>query len=173
MNYGVQIVGCCVFLAAGGSNVPLLVLGVVLFGVGIGNATSMPPLIAQTEFAKTEVVRVVALMTGVAQASYRLRASGVRHDPGRHRTGRQCDSASPVPHRRLVSGRGRAGVLGWTQLISQPRRTRRHLSNDPRQVSDFIWLFAAFCDYKPASGPERIRADAPAITSSNDGRKPA
>jgi MFS family permease len=70
MNYGVQIIGCCVFLAADGSNIPLLVLGVVLFGVGIGNATSMPPLIAQTEFAKTEVVRVVALMTAVAQASY-------------------------------------------------------------------------------------------------------
>jgi MFS family permease len=70
MNYGVQIVGCCVLLAAGGSNIPLLVLGVVLFGLGIGNATSMPPLIAQTEFAKTEVVRVVALMTAVSQASY-------------------------------------------------------------------------------------------------------
>jgi len=70
MNYGVQIVGCCVFLAAGGNNIPLLVLGVVLFGVGIGNATSIPPLIAQTEFAKAEVVRVVALMTGVAQASF-------------------------------------------------------------------------------------------------------
>jgi hypothetical protein len=62
--------GCCLFLASGGSNIPLLVLGVVLFGVGIGNATSMPPLIAQTEFAKAEVVRVVALMTAVAQASF-------------------------------------------------------------------------------------------------------
>jgi hypothetical protein len=70
MNYGVQIIGCCVFLAASGSNVPLLTLGVVLFGLGIGNATSIPPLIAQTEFAKAEVVRVVALVTAVAQASY-------------------------------------------------------------------------------------------------------
>jgi hypothetical protein len=70
MNYGVQIIGCCMFLAAGGSNIPLLLLGVLLFGIGIGNATSMPPLIAQTEFAKAEVVRVVALVTAVAQASY-------------------------------------------------------------------------------------------------------
>ncbi len=70
MNYGVQVVGCCVFLAAGGTNIPLLVSAVVLFGVGIGNATSIPPLIAQTEFAKAEVVRVVALVTAVAQASY-------------------------------------------------------------------------------------------------------
>ncbi len=70
VNYSVQVLGCCAFLAAGGSNVPLLLLGVLLFGVGIGNATSMPPLIAQTEFPKAEVVRVVALMTAVAQASY-------------------------------------------------------------------------------------------------------
>lgn len=70
VNYGVQIVGCCIFLVAGGSNVPLLIIGVILFGLGIGNATSMPPLIAQTEFAKTEVVRVVALVTAIAQASY-------------------------------------------------------------------------------------------------------
>lgn len=70
MNHGVQIVGCCMFVAAGGNNIPLLLLGVVLFGVGIGNATSMPPLIAQTEFAKAEVVRIVALVTAVAQASY-------------------------------------------------------------------------------------------------------
>jgi MFS family permease len=70
MNYGVQVLGCCAFLAAGGTNIPLLVLGLLLFGVGIGNATSMPPLIAQTEFAKADVVRVVALVTGVAQASY-------------------------------------------------------------------------------------------------------
>jgi hypothetical protein len=70
MNYGVQIIGCGAFVAAGGSNIPMLLLGVLLFGIGIGNATSMPPLIAQTEFAKTEVVRVVALMTAVSQASY-------------------------------------------------------------------------------------------------------
>jgi hypothetical protein len=70
LNYGVQIIGCGAFLAAGGSNVPLLLLGVLLFGVGIGNATSMPPLIAQTEFAKAEVVRVVALVVAVAQASF-------------------------------------------------------------------------------------------------------
>jgi MFS family permease len=70
MNYGVQILGCCAFLVAGGTNIPLLLLGVVLFGVGIGNATSMPPLIAQTEFAKADVVRVVALVTAVSQASF-------------------------------------------------------------------------------------------------------
>jgi hypothetical protein len=70
MNYGVQIVGFGMLLAAGGTNIPLLLLGVMLFGVGIGNATSMPPLIAQAEFARADVVRVVALVTAVSQASY-------------------------------------------------------------------------------------------------------
>ena len=70
MNHGVQIAGCCAFLAAAGTNIPLLLLGVLLFGAGIGNTTSMPPLIAQTEFAKADVVRVVALVVAVAQASF-------------------------------------------------------------------------------------------------------
>jgi MFS family permease len=70
LNYGVQITGCGIFLVADGGNVPLLIIGIILFGLGIGNATSMPPLIAQTEFAKTEVIRVVALVTAISQASY-------------------------------------------------------------------------------------------------------
>jgi MFS family permease len=70
LNHGVQILGCCAFLAAVGTNIPLLFLGVLLFGAGIGNTTSIPPLIAQTEFAKGDIVRVVALVVAVAQAAY-------------------------------------------------------------------------------------------------------
>jgi MFS family permease len=70
LNYGVQIMGCAAFLAAGGANVPLMVVGVLLFGFGIGNATSLPPLIAQKEFSPAQVPRVVALATATAQASY-------------------------------------------------------------------------------------------------------
>jgi hypothetical protein len=69
-NYGVQIAGCAAFLAAGGTNVPLLLAGVVLFGMGIGNTTSIPPLIAQSEFAREDVGRVVALITAVSQGFY-------------------------------------------------------------------------------------------------------
>jgi hypothetical protein len=53
-----------------GSRIPLLFLGVVLFG--IGNATSLPPLIAQVEFPENYVPRVVALTVAVAQAVYAL-----------------------------------------------------------------------------------------------------
>jgi MFS family permease len=70
MGYGLQLAGSLAFFAAGGSNIPLLLTGIVLFGIGFGNATSMPPLIAQVEFVKEEVIRVVALMVAMGQATY-------------------------------------------------------------------------------------------------------
>jgi MFS family permease len=69
-SYAVQIVGCVAFVSAGGTSVPLLLVGIVLFGFGIGNATSLPPLIAQTEFAKDDVPRVVALIVATAQGTF-------------------------------------------------------------------------------------------------------
>jgi hypothetical protein len=69
-SYVVQIVGAMALLAAAGTSVPLLLAGVVLFGAGIGNATSLPPLIAQTEFAAADVARVVPMILAVAQACY-------------------------------------------------------------------------------------------------------
>ncbi|MBB1593546.1 MFS transporter [Achromobacter sp. UMC46] len=44
--------------------------GVVLFGSGIGNATSLPPLIAQTEFAREDTARVVPLIVALSQGAY-------------------------------------------------------------------------------------------------------
>ena len=76
LNYGVQMLGCLALLLAGGTEVALLLLGVLLIGLGIGNATSMPPLIAQVEFSKAEVGRVVALVTATAQASYAFAPAG-------------------------------------------------------------------------------------------------
>jgi MFS family permease len=69
-SLALQILGCLSFILAGGEAVPLLVLGVVLFGLGIGNATSLPPLIAQAEFRPADVARCISLITAVSQASY-------------------------------------------------------------------------------------------------------
>jgi len=69
-SYAVQIMGSVAFLCAAGDNVPLLLLGVVLFGAGIGNATSLPPLIAQVEFVKEDVPRVVPLTVAIGQATF-------------------------------------------------------------------------------------------------------
>jgi LPXTG-motif cell wall-anchored protein len=69
-NYVLQFCGCLVFILAGGASAPLILLGILLFGMGIGNATSLPPLIAQMEFSPGEVLRVVALITACSQATY-------------------------------------------------------------------------------------------------------
>ncbi len=69
-GYAVQLAGSVVFILAAGSSVPLLLLGVVLFGAGFGNATSLPPLIAQVEFVKEDVIRAVALIVGIAQGAF-------------------------------------------------------------------------------------------------------
>ncbi|MBL8702075.1 MAG: MFS transporter [Alphaproteobacteria bacterium] len=68
--YAVQIAGLAALLAAGNRDVSLMLAGIVLFGSGIGNATSLPPLIAQSEFARDEVARVVSLIVAIAQSAY-------------------------------------------------------------------------------------------------------
>jgi len=69
-SYTVQMTGCAVFIAAAGTSVPLLLLGVVLFGIGFGNGTWLPPLIAQVEFVGDDVPRVVALIVAISQGTY-------------------------------------------------------------------------------------------------------
>jgi MFS family permease len=69
-SYAVQIAGCVALIAADGISLPLLLLGVVLFGTGFGNGTWLPPLIAQVEFVADDVPRVVALIVAISQATY-------------------------------------------------------------------------------------------------------
>ncbi|MDP9812339.1 MFS family permease [Rhizobium tibeticum] len=71
-SYGVQIIGSLALLWAGGENTASMIIGVLLFGLGIGNATSLPPLIAQVEFHKADVPRVVPLIVAMSQATYAL-----------------------------------------------------------------------------------------------------
>jgi hypothetical protein len=94
-SYGVQAVGSVLAALAYGSSTSALLLGVCLFGVGIGNATSLPPMIAQTEFARGDVQRIVSLAVAIAQVRVRgLRrrtlaryASDVRRGGGRSARG--------------------------------------------------------------------------------------
>lgn len=69
-GYVTQVLGSVMFYLAAGQSTSLLLAGVVLFGLGFGNATSLPPLIAQVEFVKDDVVRAVALVVGMAQAAF-------------------------------------------------------------------------------------------------------
>ncbi|MEL6965261.1 MAG: MFS transporter, partial [Pseudomonadota bacterium] len=65
-----QFLGSLTFLISGGADIPLLLTGLVLFGAGVGNASSLPPLIAQKEFAKDDGLRAVAWMVAISQATY-------------------------------------------------------------------------------------------------------
>jgi hypothetical protein len=69
-GYALQLAGSLTLVTAAGTSVPLILLGVVLFGAGFGNATSLPPLIAQVEFAKDDVPRGVGLIVGISQGGY-------------------------------------------------------------------------------------------------------
>ncbi|WP_419829178.1 MFS transporter [Methylobacterium sp.] len=70
LNLLIQALGCGVLILSGSTDVALLLGGIVLVGFGIGNATSLPPLIAQVEFARADAPRVVALIVAVSQAAY-------------------------------------------------------------------------------------------------------
>lgn len=60
----------------------MLLAGCVLFGLGFGNLTSLPPLLAQSEFRAADVGTVVALITAINQAVFAFAPGvfGILHD---------------------------------------------------------------------------------------------
>jgi len=70
LSYGIQIVGGGALMMAAGQSANLIVAGILLFGFGIGNATSLPPLIAQAEFSRADSLRAVALIVALSQTAY-------------------------------------------------------------------------------------------------------
>jgi MFS family permease len=68
VNFALQASG--VVLLVLGSGVGVLLLGCTLFGLGVGNLISLPPLIAQEEFEHGDVATVVALITAINQAVF-------------------------------------------------------------------------------------------------------
>lgn len=67
-NFAMQ--ACGVALLAFGSTTVILALGCILFGLGIGNLLTLPPLIAQKEFDPADVPQIVALVTAINQAVF-------------------------------------------------------------------------------------------------------
>lgn len=61
---------CGVALLAFGTGSADLLVGCVLFGLGVGNLVSLPPLIAQRDFARPDVNTVVALVVAINQAVF-------------------------------------------------------------------------------------------------------
>ncbi|KKA08985.1 membrane protein [Pseudomonas ogarae] len=69
LGYAVQMLGTLILLGLD-LHPTVAWIAVVLIGSGIGNATSLPPLIAQTEFSREQTARVIALMIAISQATY-------------------------------------------------------------------------------------------------------
>ena len=69
-NFLIQSVG--VGLLCLGSAPPALLIGCVLFGLGFGNAVTLPALIVQKEFRPADVATVVALVVAINQAVFAL-----------------------------------------------------------------------------------------------------
>jgi MFS family permease len=70
INFIVQIIGVGLLCLADAA--PMLLLGCVLFGLGVGNVVSMPTLIAQQEFRAADIGTVVALVVAINQAVFAL-----------------------------------------------------------------------------------------------------
>ncbi|WP_339436944.1 MFS transporter [Pseudomonas sp. EL_65y_Pfl1_R32] len=69
LAYAVQLLGTLMLLCLD-LHTAAAWAAVVLIGSGIGNATSLPPLIAQTEFSQENTAKVIALMVAISQATY-------------------------------------------------------------------------------------------------------
>lgn len=79
-NFAVQI--CGVLLLIFGQGSLGLTLGCILFGLGIGNLTSLPPLIVQKEFEREDVATAVALIIAINQGVFAFAPAiiGAMHD---------------------------------------------------------------------------------------------
>jgi MFS family permease len=67
-NFAVQALGLALLVTA--TNAPPLYFGCVLFGVGLGNASSLPGLIVQQEFPKQHFARVISIVVAINQFSF-------------------------------------------------------------------------------------------------------
>jgi hypothetical protein len=99
-GYAALLAGSIVFIGAAGTNGPLLLLGVALLGAGFGNATSLPPLIAQIEFVKRDVPPVVALIVSIAQGAYAFAPAvfGLVREIAPHAVGRAAERCGASVH---------------------------------------------------------------------------
>jgi MFS family permease len=68
LNFALQALGIGILAATAERR--MLYLGCLLFGAGVGNATSLPGLIIQQEFPKQHFARIVSLVVAINQFSF-------------------------------------------------------------------------------------------------------
>ncbi len=68
VNFIVQMLGMAMLATA--TTPAMLYLGCVLFGLGVGNTTSLPGLLVQQDFPKQHFARIVSLVVAINQFSF-------------------------------------------------------------------------------------------------------
>jgi MFS family permease len=68
VNFIVQMLGMAILATA--ATPALLYIGCVLFGLGVGNTTSLPGLLVQQDFPKQHFARIVSLVVAINQFSF-------------------------------------------------------------------------------------------------------
>ena len=68
VNFIVQMFGMAILATA--TAPAMLYLGCALFGLGVGNTTSLPGLLVQQEFPKQHFARIVSLVVAINQFSF-------------------------------------------------------------------------------------------------------
>jgi MFS family permease len=88
VNFIVQILGMAILATA--TAPAMLYLGCALFGLGIGNTTSLPGLLVQQEFPNQHFARIVSLVVAINQFSFAFGPSllgQLKHAAGSYSTG--------------------------------------------------------------------------------------
>ena len=87
-NFIVQILGMAILATA--TAPAMLYLGCALFGLGVGNTTSLPGLLVQQDFPKQHFARIVSLVVAINQFSFAFGPSllgQLEHAEGSYSTG--------------------------------------------------------------------------------------
>ncbi len=88
VNFIVQMLGMAILATA--TAPAMLYLGCALFGLGVGNTTSLPGLLVQQEFPKQHFARIVSLVVAINQFSFAFGPSllgQLEHAEGSYGTG--------------------------------------------------------------------------------------
>jgi MFS family permease len=68
LNFVLQVIAMAILITT--SAPALLVIGCVLFGLGLGNLVSLPPLIVQQEFPQRDFARIVSMVVAINQFAF-------------------------------------------------------------------------------------------------------
>ena len=77
LNFAVQALGMGVLAAT--TERDFLYLGCVLFGIGVGNASSLPGLIVQREFPRQHFARIISVVVAINQFSFAFGPTMIAH----------------------------------------------------------------------------------------------